>query len=60
MSPLAWMFVGYTVVWTAIVLYVGNLRRRQATLAREIEELKAALEVARQTSEQRPPADSAG
>lgn len=43
MSPLWWMFIGYTVIWTAIVLFVGNLQRRQAALAREIAELRGAL-----------------
>ncbi len=43
-SPLAWMFVAYSVIWTAIVLYVVNLGRRQGAMEREVAALRAALE----------------
>jgi CcmD family protein len=43
-TPLAWMFLGYSAMWLLIVLYVGNLGRRQAALERELAGLRAALE----------------
>ncbi len=43
-SPLGWMFVGYSVIWAAITLYVVNLGRRQATMEREVATLRAALD----------------
>ena len=47
MSPLGWMFLGYSLMWAAIVLYVANLGRRQAALQREIVALHAALDSGR-------------
>lgn len=44
MSPLGWMFVAYTVIWAAIVLYVSNLGRRQGVMEREVAALRAALD----------------
>lgn len=44
MSPLGWMFLGYSLLWGAIVLYVANLGRRQAALQREIRQLHAAVD----------------
>ena len=44
MSPLWWMFLGYTLMWAAIVLYVANLGRRQAALQRELQALTAAVD----------------
>lgn len=44
MSPLGWMFLGYSLMWLAIVLYVANLGRRQGALHREIAELHAELD----------------
>lgn len=44
MSPLWWMFLGYSLMWAAIVLYVANLGRRQAALHRELEALAAAVD----------------
>ena len=43
-SPLAWMFVAYSVIWTAIVLYVANLGRRQRVMEREVAALRATLD----------------
>jgi hypothetical protein len=43
-SPLDWMFLGYSLMWGVIVLYVGNLQRRQAAVQREVAQLRAALE----------------
>ena len=43
-SPLAWMFVAYSAIWTAIVLYVANLGRRQRVMEREVAALRAALD----------------
>jgi hypothetical protein len=42
-SPLAWMFLGYSLMWLVIVLYVGNLHRRQAVVQRELQALRASL-----------------
>jgi CcmD family protein len=44
MTPLQWMFVGYSAMWLVIALYVGNLGRRQAALEREVAALHAALD----------------
>lgn len=44
MSPLWWMFLGYTLMWAAIVLYVANLGRRQAALQRELQALASAVD----------------
>ena len=44
MSPLDWMFVAYSVIFGAIVLYVSNLGRRQAGMEREVAALRAALD----------------
>jgi CcmD family protein len=44
MSPLGWMFVGYSAMWAAIVLYVANLGRRQAAAERELAALREAVE----------------
>ena len=43
-SPLDWMFLGYSLMWGMIVLYVGNLQRRQAAVQREVSALRAVLE----------------
>lgn len=43
-SPLDWMFLGYSAMWALIVLYVGNLQRRQASVQREVAALRAALD----------------
>ncbi len=44
LSPLGWMFVGYSAMWAAIVAYVGNLGRRQRRLQRELEALQASMD----------------
>jgi CcmD family protein len=38
------MFLGYSLMWLAIVLYVANLGRRQGALHREIAQLHAELD----------------
>ncbi len=38
------MFLGYSLMWGMIVLYVGNLQRRQAAVQREVSALRAVLE----------------
>ena len=44
LSPLGWMFVGYSAMWAAIVAYVGNLGRRQRRLQQELEALRATMD----------------
>ena len=44
MSPLGWMFVGYSAMWAAIVAYVGNLGRRQRRLQQELEALRTTMD----------------
>ncbi len=57
MSPLWWMFVGYSLMWTAIVLYVLNLGRRQAALYREFEALQSAVDAAAEVDGERVEGD---
>ena len=44
LSPLGWMFVGYSAMWAAIVAYVGNLGRRQRRLQQELEALRTTMD----------------
>ena len=44
MTPLWWMFLGYSLMFLVIVIYVGNLGRRQAALHRELLALHAAVD----------------
>jgi len=56
MSPLDWMFLGYSAMWAVIVLYVANLGRRQLAAERELAALRAVLDAeAAAPSEVRPP-----
>ncbi len=48
---------GYTIVWLAVVLYVGRLGRRQQRLRREIEILRSAWPSP--DGQQEPPARAA-
>lgn len=45
-TPLWWMFLGYSLMFLAIVIYVGNLGRRQANLQRELLALQVAVDAA--------------
>lgn len=40
---MKWLFLGYSVIWVAIFLYLLGLHRRQAALEREVNSLKAVL-----------------
>jgi CcmD family protein len=40
---VAYLFAAYAVIWTALFLYLSSLHRRQDRLARELENLRAAL-----------------
>ncbi len=44
LDSLGWMFVGYSAMWLVIVLYVGNLGRRQRAVQRELDRLRAVLD----------------
>lgn len=43
MSPMAWLFLGYSVIWVGIVLFLLNMGRRQAALERQVQDLEKAL-----------------
>jgi CcmD family protein len=40
---MQWLFAAFAVVWIVLFVYLFNLGRKQAALAREIEGLKAKL-----------------
>ena len=42
-QPIDWMFLGYSLMWGALVLYMVNLQRRQAALQRDLLALEAAV-----------------
>jgi CcmD family protein len=44
LTPLDWMFVGYSAMFAAIVLYVANLGRRQAAAERDLAALRAVVD----------------
>jgi hypothetical protein len=44
MTPLDWMFVGYSAMFAAMILYVANLGRRQAAAERELLALRTAVD----------------
>lgn len=43
MRPELWMFLGYAAIWTGLIVFVMNMRRRQESLERQIEDLERAL-----------------
>jgi CcmD family protein len=42
-----YLFLAYTLVWLIFILYAWNLSRRQDKLRKELEDLKAKLQVRR-------------
>jgi CcmD family protein len=42
-----YLFLAYTLVWLTFILYAWNLSRRQDKLRKELEDLKAKLQVRR-------------
>jgi len=42
-----YLFLAYTLVWLIFILYAWNLSRRQEKLRKELEDLKAKLQVRR-------------
>jgi len=42
-----YLFLAYTVVWLIFILYAWNLSRRQDKLRKELEDLKAKMQVHR-------------
>jgi len=40
MSPLFWLFLGYSAIWVGIVLFVMRLARKQEEMRRQLEELE--------------------
>ena len=44
MTPLGWMFIGYSAMFAAIVLYVANLGRRQAAAERDLAALRSVVD----------------
>ncbi len=43
MTPETWMFLGYAAIWTGLIAFVMNMRRRQESLERQIEDLEKAV-----------------
>jgi CcmD family protein len=48
---VTWLFLGYSVVWAAIFLYVHALHRRQRALEQDLEAVKAAVDERRGSRE---------
>ena len=40
---MTWMIAAYTIIWTAIFIYVFGLDRKQRALVRELNQLKSKL-----------------
>lgn len=43
MSNLSYLFVGFTVIWAALFLYLFRLHHQERRLWRELEAIKGAL-----------------
>ena len=43
-QPIDFMFLGYSLMWGAMVLYMINLQRRQAVVQRDLAALEAAVD----------------
>ncbi len=43
LGPLVYLFAAFAVIWVALLLYSLSISRRQTSLEREIEMLKAVL-----------------
>ncbi len=43
MGPLVYLFAGYAVIWTAMLVYSLSIGSRQKSMEREIEMLKSVL-----------------
>ncbi|MCK4776672.1 MAG: CcmD family protein [Candidatus Krumholzibacteria bacterium] len=41
---MTWMIAAYTIIWTAIFIYVFGLDRKQRALASELDQLKSTAE----------------
>lgn len=42
MSPLGWMFIGYSVIWVGLMVFLLNMNRRQEVLERQLREMERA------------------
>ncbi len=43
MSPLFWLFLGYSAIWVGLLLFVMRLGRKQEEMFRQLEELERSV-----------------
>ncbi len=42
MKPEVWMFIGYSIIWVGLILFVMNLQRRQKAVEDRLGDLERA------------------
>lgn len=42
MKPEVWMFIGYSIIWVGLILFVMNLQRRQKAVEDRLDDLERA------------------